>query len=341
MNRGTDFFTCPFPWYRMDYDQVYVVAAAPGVIVFKQDGNFDRNCGFTGDPWNAVYVQHADGSVAWYGHMKNGSLTPKAVGDNVALDGIFHPFEFSFSFNNLSILYFTVIGEIVNNSSKTKKRRLRMQLILLGAPGVGKGTQAKRIMEKFGIPQISTGDLLRKEVREETALGVQAKEIMERGELVSDEIILSMIEKRLHEPDCRNGYILDGFPRTVAQAEGLDRLLEKMNDVHLQVIEIAVREEEIVRRLTSRRICSQCGKDFNVITNPPPPDGKCPVCGGKIIQRDDDKEKTIRNRLNVYRKQTEPLIAYYQNKGLLARVDGEKNEKEVSAEIEKILEKSA
>ena len=212
-----------------------------------------------------------------------------------------------------------------------------MYLILLGAPGVGKGTQAKTIMKNYNIPQISTGDILRKEVREETDLGKKAKAIMDKGELVTDEIILGMVEKRLSQPDCSRGFILDGFPRTIPQAEGLDRLQLKMKNIQLKVIEIFVHYEEIVRRLTSRRICSKCGKDYNLILNQPPANGKCGICGGKIIQRDDDKESTIRNRLNVYRKQTEPLISYYKNKGNLYRVDGQNNIKDVYNNIVKII----
>jgi adenylate kinase len=210
--------------------------------------------------------------------------------------------------------------------------------MLLGAPGVGKGTQAKKIMAKYGIPQISTGDILRNEVREQTELGKLAKEVMERGELVPDEIILKMIEKRLQEPDCQKGFILDGFPRTIPQAEGLEKILQKMGNISLKVIEISVPDEEIIRRLSARRICSKCGKDYNLIFNPPPPDGKCEVCGGEIIQRDDDKEETIRKRLEVYRKQTEPLVAYYQKKGNLYRVDGTQSIEEVFQEIEKIIQ---
>lgn len=210
-----------------------------------------------------------------------------------------------------------------------------MHLILLGAPGAGKGTQAKKIMEKYEIPQISTGDILRREVGEKTKLGEKAKSIMDKGLLVPDEIILEMVEKRLGDPDCTKGFILDGFPRTIPQAEGLDLLLQAKNIKDLRVIEIAISEEEVIRRLSSRRVCSKCGYVYNLIFNPPPPDGKCEKCGGEIIQRDDDTEKTIRNRLQVYRKQTEPLVAYYSKKGQLIKVDGLKSAEEVYKEIEK------
>jgi len=213
-----------------------------------------------------------------------------------------------------------------------------MYIMLLGAPGVGKGTQAKKIMAKYGIPQISTGDILRNEVRLQTELGKLAKEVMERGELVPDEIILKMVEKRLQEPDCQKGFILDGFPRTIPQAEGLEEILQRMGNISLKVIEIYVPDEEIIRRLSARRICSKCGKDYNLIFNPPPADGKCEVCGGEIIQRDDDREETIRKRLEVYRKQTEPLVSYYQKKGNLYRVDGTRSIEEVFQEIERIIQ---
>ncbi|MEJ2634670.1 MAG: adenylate kinase [Calditrichia bacterium] len=212
-----------------------------------------------------------------------------------------------------------------------------MYLILLGAPGAGKGTQAKMIMKKYDIPQISTGDILRNEVSEQTALGKKAKNIMERGELVSDDIILSMVENRIAKPDCQNGFILDGFPRTIPQAEGLDEIIGKNPRINLKVVEIVVPEEKIISRLTSRRVCSNCGKDYNLNLNPPPPDGKCTVCGGEIIQRDDDKESTIRNRLKVYRQQTEPLVDYYSKKGILFRIDGQKPVNQVFEEIERIV----
>ncbi|GAB4378414.1 MAG: adenylate kinase [Calditrichia bacterium] len=212
-----------------------------------------------------------------------------------------------------------------------------MILILLGAPGVGKGTQAKRLTQEFGIAHISTGDILRTEVREQTELGRQAEAIIKKGELVPDDIILHMIENRLSQPDCKNGFILDGFPRTIPQAQGLDRLLEKLGIDHLKVIEIFVPDEIIIQRLSSRRICAKCGADYNLITNPPPEDGICRICGGRIIQRNDDKEATIRNRLKVYRDQTAPLIEYYQNKGCLLRVDGTKSIDQVYEDIKHLL----
>jgi adenylate kinase len=212
-----------------------------------------------------------------------------------------------------------------------------MNLILLGAPGVGKGTQAKLIMKKFNIPQISTGDILRSEIQENSELGQKVKDILEKGELVSDKIILEIVRKRLAQPDCTRGFILDGFPRTIAQTKGLEQILSQMDIKDLKVIEIYVAESEIIRRLTSRRICSNCGKDYNLIFNPPPPDGKCVICRGKIIQRDDDKQETIQNRLKVYQEQTKPLIDFYIKKNRYFQVDGLQSVKEVFASIEKIL----
>lgn len=212
-----------------------------------------------------------------------------------------------------------------------------MNLILLGAPGAGKGTQAKLIKEEYKIPQISTGDILRNEIQENTDLGKQVKDVLEKGELVSDEIILEIVRKRLSQPDCTRGFILDGFPRTIAQAEGLEQILSHMHIKDLKVIEIFLAESEIIQRLTSRRICANCGKDYNLLFNPPPPDGKCAICHGEIIQREDDKEETIRNRLKVYQNQTKPLIDFYRKKNKYFQVNGLQSLKEVFASIKKIL----
>ena len=214
-----------------------------------------------------------------------------------------------------------------------------MHIILLGAPGVGKGTQAKMIMDRYQIPQISTGDILRAEVANNTPLGQQAKAIMDRGELVSDEIILKIIEKRLQEPDCRKGFILDGFPRTIPQAEGLDAILNKLNNrIALKVIEIYVPDEEIIKRLTSRRVCPSCGELYNMLVKPPESDNICDKCGETLIQRDDDKEETIRKRLEVYRQSTAPLIDYYSQKNHFYRVNGAQSLEDVFKEILNILE---
>ncbi|RMG25531.1 MAG: adenylate kinase, partial [Methanobacteriota archaeon] len=206
-----------------------------------------------------------------------------------------------------------------------------MQFVLFGPPGAGKGTQAKLLSEKFGIPQISTGDILRNAVKNETELGKKVKAILDRGELVPDDVIVELVEERLSEPDAQKGFILDGFPRTLFQAEALETWLQKNNRNGLTVIRIRISEEEIVKRLTSRRICEKCGFTYNLIYNPPPSDNRCEKCGGKIIQRSDDNEETIRKRIRVYIDQTSPVIDFYRNKGNLFEVDG-------SQHVEKVFE---
>jgi adenylate kinase len=212
-----------------------------------------------------------------------------------------------------------------------------MQFVLFGPPGAGKGTQAKLLSEKFGIPQISTGDILRNAVKNETELGKKVKAILDKGELVPDEVIVELVEERLKEADAQKGFILDGFPRTLFQAEALDEMLAKNNRDHLLVIRIKVSEEEIVKRLTSRRICEKCGFTYNLIYNPPPADGKCEKCGGKIIQRSDDTEETIRKRIRVYIDQTTPVIDFYRSRGNLHEVDGSRPVEEVFADILTII----
>jgi len=212
-----------------------------------------------------------------------------------------------------------------------------MILILLGAPGVGKGTQGALISKEYGIPQISTGDILRSEVKNETELGKKAKAYMEKGELVPDDIIIEMMEKRIKEEDCRNGFILDGFPRTVAQAEAFDRMLAK-NGLELdKVILIDVPEDEIIERLTGRRVCPNCGAVYHVRNNPPKVEGVCDRCGSKLIQRDDDREDVVRKRLEVYKKSTMPLIDYYTKTSKLVKVDGTGDIQEIFTRIKKIL----
>ena len=213
-----------------------------------------------------------------------------------------------------------------------------MYLILFGAPGVGKGTQAKLISKKNGIPQISTGDMLREAVKNQTELGKKAGEIMKRGELVPDEIMLGLIKERINNQDCANGFIFDGFPRTIAQAQGLDKLMTALNLPAFKCIEIEVPDKDIIKRLVSRRLCENCGSDFNLITNPPPENMICPKCGGTIYQRKDDNEETISNRLKVYKAQTAPLKKYYRNKGDFFTVSGSKPVEEVQKEIAAILD---
>ncbi len=212
-----------------------------------------------------------------------------------------------------------------------------MRTIFLGAPGTGKGTQASVLAEKYSIPQISTGDILRQAVKDGTELGKKAKSIMESGGLVSDEIIIGLIEERLEQDDCKNGYILDGFPRTIAQAESLDALLTEAKPIEA-VIYFDVPEDEIIKRLTSRRTCNKCGYNYNMITDPPPADNVCKFCGGEVIQRDDDKEDTVRNRLVVYHEKTAPLKSYYEEQGKLKSVDASQQVDKVRVELVDIYE---
>jgi adenylate kinase len=197
-----------------------------------------------------------------------------------------------------------------------------MNLILLGPPGAGKGTQAQKMVERYRIPQISTGDILRAAVKESTPLGMKAKGFMDKGQLVPDEIVIGIIEKRLKAKDCDPGFILDGFPRTIPQAEALQSILTKIGKKIDHVINIEVDSEELVRRLTGRRTCKNCGAMFHLFFQPPKKDGSCDRCGGALYQRADDKEETIRTRLKEYEKQTAPLIQYYQQKKTLRSIQG-------------------
>jgi adenylate kinase len=206
-----------------------------------------------------------------------------------------------------------------------------MNVILLGPPGSGKGTQAQKIGEQCHIPQISTGDILRGAVKEKTPLGVEAKGYMDQGRLVPDEVVVGIVRDRVKAPDCNGGFILDGFPRTLPQAEALDATLQEMKKEIDHVVSIEVGTEELLRRLTGRRTCRTCGAMYHLMFNPPAKEGICDTCGGELYQRDDDQEATIRARLQVYEEQTAPLIAYYRKRGLLRTIDG------VGA-IEKIFE---
>jgi len=196
-----------------------------------------------------------------------------------------------------------------------------MYLILLGPPGAGKGTQADRLQEQLGLPHVASGDLFRENLRNETELGLLAKQYMDRGELVPDDVTIAMVRERLERPDCAKGAILDGFPRTTAQAEALDRMLADMGRKLDAVISFEVDEEEVVRRLSGRRICRQCQAPYHIEFDPPAQDGVCDRCGGELYQRDDDKPETVRNRLRVYLEQTAPLVEYYRKAGLLHTVD--------------------
>lgn len=196
-----------------------------------------------------------------------------------------------------------------------------MNLILLGPPGAGKGTQAKYLIERYGIPQISTGDMLRAAVKAGTPMGVKAKECMDSGALVPDEVVIGIVKDRLQESDCDKGFILDGFPRTVAQADALQGCLEELRRKLDGVVALQVDEDALVERLTGRRNCPACGLGYHVKFDPPPTHNTC-QCGADLVQRDDDQEETIRKRLQVYRDQTMPLIEYYQQVGSLIVVDG-------------------
>ena len=199
---------------------------------------------------------------------------------------------------------------------------MAMRLVLLGAPGAGKGTQAKMLLEKYTIPQISTGDILRKAVADGTPLGKEAKVIMDQGGLVSDKIVLGLVEERVKQPDCQGGFILDGFPRNTAQAEALDTMLSDMKMPLTVALAVDVDQSELLKRLTGRRTCKDCQQMYNIFFTPPKSDSKCDKCGGDLFQRDDDKEETIKKRLEVYNQQTAPLIDYYSRKNIMKSVQG-------------------
>jgi adenylate kinase len=213
-----------------------------------------------------------------------------------------------------------------------------MRIVLLGAPGAGKGTQAKILIEKYGIPQISTGDLLRAAVSAGTPLGKEAKSYMDKGELVPDSVVLGMVEERLKKDDCKKGYILDGFPRNTAQAEALDKMLASLNMSLTAALSVDVPFDDLMRRLTGRRTCKSCGQMYNIYFNAPKKEGTCDKCNGELYQRDDDKEATIKKRLEVYTAQTEPLIGYYKNKGILKSVAGTGSIDDIFKKLVAILE---
>lgn len=208
-----------------------------------------------------------------------------------------------------------------------------LRAILLGAPGAGKGTQATRIVEKYNIPHISTGDIFRDNIKRQTELGMRAQEYMNRGELVPDDLTIEIATSRLLEDDCANGFLLDGFPRTVYQAEKLEEFLEANGQKLDKVINVDVDEDALIARLTGRRVCKNCGSTFHVINIPPKVDGICDNCGNNLIQRDDDSETTARNRLSVYGEQTMPLVDFYKGKGTLVEIDGEGDPEKVFLDI--------
>ncbi len=214
-----------------------------------------------------------------------------------------------------------------------------MRIVLLGGPGSGKGTQAKMLTGKLGVPQISTGDIFRAAVKEGTPMGLKAKEYMEKGELVPDDVVIGVVEERLTKPDLDKGYMLDGFPRTVPQAESLDKILTGQSKVIDHAVLVDVPNEELMKRLTGRRTCknSDCGKMYHIMFNLPKKEGICDACGSELYQRADDSEATIRERLTVYDTQTAPLIDYYDKKGVLRRIKGVGPIEKIYDSIEKVL----
>lgn len=213
-----------------------------------------------------------------------------------------------------------------------------MKIIMLGAPGAGKGTHAKKITEKFGIPAISTGDIFRENIKNGTELGKKAKEYMDAGNLVPDELVCDLVVDRLKQDDCKNGYILDGFPRTIPQAEALTAALAKNDDAIDYALEIFIEDQAIIDRMGGRRVCKSCGATYHVVNIPPKTEGVCDECDGELIVRDDDAPETVKKRLDVYHEQTAPLIDYYKKQGILKVIDGSKGLDTCFEEICGILE---
>ena len=211
-----------------------------------------------------------------------------------------------------------------------------MRLIFLGPPGSGKGTQAKMLSEKLKVPHISVGDILREEIRQDSEIGRQAKELMNAGRLVPDELTIELTKKRISEEDCRNGFIIDGFPRSFAQAEALDKMFQEKGLTLDRVIYFRISEEEAVKRLSGRRSCKNCGAVYHLGSKPPKKTGRCDLCGGELYQRPDDKEDVIRTRFEVYESSTRPLIERYKKTGKLLEIDAAKSIKEISRELSKI-----
>ncbi|HHY31653.1 MAG TPA: adenylate kinase [Firmicutes bacterium] len=213
-----------------------------------------------------------------------------------------------------------------------------MRLVLLGPPGVGKGTQAERLSSRFGIPHVSTGEMFREALARKTPLGLEARKYMNAGKLVPDDVTIGLVKDRLAHADARSGFILDGFPRNLTQARALDDVLRDLGVALDAAVNISARAETVVRRLSGRRQCRQCGAVYHVEFNPPREAGKCPECGGELYQRDDDREETVRKRFRVYTAETEPLVEFYRERGLLVTVDGEKHIDEVTQSIISALE---
>lgn len=212
-----------------------------------------------------------------------------------------------------------------------------MNLVLMGLPGAGKGTQAEKIVEKYGIPHISTGDMFRAAIKEGTELGLKAKSFMDKGELVPDEVTIGIVRERLSKEDCNKGFLLDGFPRTVPQAEALEQILSDLGRKIDYVINIDVDQDILMERLTGRRICKQCGSTYHLVFNPPKKDGVCDRCGGELYQRDDDNEATVKNRLQVNVEQSKPLLDFYETKGYLRNINGQQEIDKVFADVDKLI----
>jgi adenylate kinase len=212
-----------------------------------------------------------------------------------------------------------------------------VNIVLMGLPGAGKGTQAEKIVDKYGIPHISTGDMFRAAIKGGTELGLKAKSFMDNGDLVPDEVTIGIVRERLSKEDCEKGFLLDGFPRTVAQAEALENILADLGKKMNYVININVDKDILMERLTGRRICKECGATYHLVFNPPTEEGVCDRCGGELYQRADDNEETVQNRLDVNIKQTQPLLAYYEDKGYLKNIDGQQDIHRVFDDIDELL----
>ncbi|UNK17941.1 adenylate kinase [Paenibacillus sp. N3/727] len=212
-----------------------------------------------------------------------------------------------------------------------------MNILFMGPPGAGKGTQAETIVNEFGIPHISTGDAFRLAIKQGTPIGIKAKEYMDQGLLVPDDVTIGIVEERLQQSDCEKGFLLDGFPRTLSQAEALNDILSRLNTGLDHVINLKVDREKLMARLTGRRICKNCGATYHVIFNPPKQEGVCDKCGGELYQRSDDNEESVGIRLDEYINKTAPLLTFYEQKGLLRQIDGEQEIGAVSTEIASVL----
>ena len=215
-----------------------------------------------------------------------------------------------------------------------------MNIVLMGLPGAGKGTQAEKIVEKYAIPHISTGDMFRAAIKEGTELGLKAKAFMDEGKLVPDEVTIGIVRERLSQDDCGKGYLLDGFPRTVPQAEALDSILAELNRPLEHTINVEVEKEELIARLSGRRICKSCGASYHLVFNPPAEEGKCDKDGGELYTRADDNPETVTNRLEVNMNQAQPLLDFYEAKGILTNIDGQQDIAKVFADLDALLQGS-